>query len=239
LRSTLEEALETHVASTVLFEALGAAGAEVPQSREEVLAVVRGPLREVLARRLDAEHAAGLVTRLEEQLGPPPAEPGAEAASPDDVSTVELPLDELAERTSREDETTAVPTAEAVRVLVLAAGSGFARRLELTLGERRVEATHVDGPAGLARALEAEPPAIALLDATDFPAIDRSAVLAAAADLPGTTACVLWGAELPYGRRFVEGIDEGTRRWVLLELREGIGPLLDLVRSRRRSRRAT
>jgi len=229
LRSTLEESLETHVASTVLFEALGAAGAEVPQSLEEVLRVVRGPLYEVLARRLDGEQAQILVERIEEQLAP----------RPDDPSTVELALDELAVQTGREDATTAVPTADAVRVLVLASGSGFARRLEVTLGGRRVDAVHVDGPAGLNRALEEGPPAILLLDASDFPAIDRGAVLSTALSLPSTTACVLWGAELPFGRRFVQGIDQQRRRWVVLELREGIAPLIDLIRSRRRRRPRT
>lgn len=224
LRDTLEESLETHVASTVLFEALGASASGVPQTEDEVLAVVRGPLREALARRLDAEKAELLVDRIAEQLTPRPEEP----------STLELSLDELAEETSREDATTAFPTAEAVRVVVLAAGPGFARRLEITLGEDRVEARHADGPAGLKSALEGDPPAILLLDATDFPALEPNAVLSAANGLPATTSCVLWGAELPYGRRVAGAIEGLERRWVTLELEEGIAPVLDLIRSRRR-----
>lgn len=230
LRSTLEQALETHVASTVLFEALGGAGHGVPQTREDVLRVVDGPLRAALARRLDAGEADLLVERITEQLTPPP-----EDVSTEDVSTVELPLDELAEETRREDATTAFPTAEAVRVLVLSSGPGFAHRLELALGEQRVRPAHVDGPNALTAALEEDdPPAIVLLDAADFPAIERNAIFSLAHALPTTTACVLWGAELPFGRRFVEGIDERERRWVVLELKEGIAPLLDLIRSRRR-----
>lgn len=228
LRSTLEQALETHVASTVLFEALGSAGQTVPQTREDVLRVVEGPLRRALARRLDAGEADLIVQRIAEQLAPPPP------PSPEDLSTVELPLDDLAEETRPQDATTAFPTAEAVPVLVLSSGPGFAHRLELALGEQRVKPRHVDGPTALKAALEGEPPAIVLLDAADFPALERSAILSLAHGLPATTACVLWGAELPFGRRFVQAIEAQGRRWVVLELKEGIAPLLDLIRSRRR-----
>lgn len=234
LRSTLEESLEAHVASTVLFEALGAAGPDVPHSLEEVLWVVRGPLREALARRLDGEQVRLLLERIEALLAPPTEEPDPRV---EEATTVELSLDELAESSTRGDATASVPTADAVRVLVFASGSGFARRLELALGERRVHAVHVESPAALSAALEDGPPAVVVLDATDFPTIDGNQVLSALTSLPRTTACVLWGTELPYGKRFLAAAEAHDRPWVTLALREGIGPLLDLIRSRRRMSR--
>ena len=228
LRRTLEQALETHLASTVLFEALGAAGSEVPQSLDDVLLVVRGPLRDVLSRRLGTEEANLLVGRVEDQL------------TPNEPSTVEVSLDDFALESSRKDDsTTAVPTAlEAVRVMVLAGGQAFAHKLEVALGSERVDPFVVSSPVELKDALVAAPPAILLVDATDFPGIDSKALIGAAHAVPTTTACVLWGLELPYGRQFVAAIEAQHRRWVTLELREGIAPLLDLVRSRRKPRPA-
>ena len=227
LRKTLEDALETHLASTVLFEALGASGSRIPETLDDVLRIVNGPLRAALTERLDVDGANALVTRIVKQLEPPKSEP----------LTLELSLDNLAEETRRgEDATMAFPTASrAVGVLVLAAGGGFAYRLELALGERRVAPETVRGAPALKKALAGDPPAVLVLDGTDFPAIDHQVLVKAAEKLPATTACVLYGAELPYGKSFVKRLGPDQTRWVTLELREGVAPFLDLVRSRRKS----
>ncbi len=69
-------------------------------------------------------------------------------------------------------------------------------------------------------------------DATDFPPFGPSAVVAPSPRLPSTTTGVPWGAELPHESTLARAL-EGDGREV--ELREGIAPLLDGVRSRRRS----
>lgn len=227
LRRALEESLEKHVASTVLFEALGAAGG-VPQTVEEVLRVVRGPLRDVLGRKLDAETADGLLGRIEAQL------------QPYDLSTVELPLDELVEETRTDaDATVQMPTEDrAVPVLVMATSGSFAARLQVTLGERRVDAYWAHDKDSFDEAVDLREPAIALIDGTDFASVDARDILAMFRVLPPTTARVLWGAELPYGRNVIELLGGEASGWVMLELREGISPLLDLVRSRRSATRS-
>ncbi len=227
LRRTLEEALDTRLASSVLFEALGASGKGVPQTQDEVLRVVHGPLREALSRRMGDPDALAIVDRIHDAL----------ARAYDAVTTQERPLDELAAETSPDEATASFPTQDrAVPVLVIASGRGFEHRLGIALGEGRVAPVTVRSHEGLRRALDSETPALFLVDASDFPAIDPSRVLAAADSLPSTTTCVLWGAELPYGKSFARAIEAHPRRWITLVLREGIDPLLDLVRSRRRSR---
>ncbi|MFK7990274.1 MAG: hypothetical protein AB8I08_29910 [Sandaracinaceae bacterium] len=223
LRRTLEEALDTDVASTVLFEALGESATGVPRTRDEVLFVVQGPLREVLTRRLDAVQAERLVHRVEHQLSP--AEP----------VTLEMPLEDLASEGRREDATATVPTSAAVPVLVVASGPAFAVKLELALGERRVSPRTASDPASLEDALGDATPALMIVDATSPPTLSDTIVIRAGHTLPTTTACVLFGVELPYGRRLLKSIDAQDRPWVTLERREGVAPLFDLVRSRRRS----
>jgi hypothetical protein len=227
LRRTLEEALDTRRASSILFEALNAAGKRVPRTHDEVLAVLRGPLRGVLARQLGDEEAGALVGRIESALMP----------ACDPVDTQEVPLDELAAQTRLEDATAVFPTEDrAVPILIAAAGRGFEQRVAIALGERRAAPTTVSSHEGLQRALDRPPPAVYLIDATDFPAIDPGRLLNAARALPSTTVCVVWGVDLPFGRNLARAVAAHDRTWVLLELREGIAPLLDLVRSRRKSR---
>ena len=219
--------LDTRRASSILFEALNAAGSRVPQTGEELREVVRGPLRAVLVRELGDESADALCDRIEEELAP----------AYDALDTQEVPLDELAAETRPEEATTAFPTADrAVPISIAAAGRGFEQRLAIALGERRAAPFTVSSHEGLQRALADDPPPVYLIDASDFPAIAPSRLLTAAQALPSTTACVVWGADLPFGRNLVAATASHDRNWVLLELREGIAPLLDLVRSRRRSR---
>lgn len=227
LRRTLEQALDSRLASSLLFEALGASGGGVPQSREEVLAVVHGTLRDALARRVGQGEAASIVERIDHAL----------ADAYDAVATQEVPLDQLAAQTSPDEATAAFPTDDrAVRVIVVAGGRGFEQRLAVALGERRIAPHTVRSHEGLRQALDDDAPAIFLVDASDFPAIDPAHLLAAGEALPRATTCVLWGAELPYGKNLLRSIAAHERPWTTLELREGIDPLLDLVRSRRRSR---
>jgi hypothetical protein len=230
LRRALEQSIETRLASAILFEALGAGQQSIPHTAAEVLSVVRGPLREVLARRMGGEAAGELVAGIEREL----------LAVHDDPVTLETPLDDLVAETRRGEETTAAfPVAErAVPVLVVASGRGFEQRLALSLGELRAAPVTVRSHEALQRALDEATPPIFLIDAADFPAIDPDRLLAAADGLPPTSVCVLWGAELPYGRNLQKSLAQRPRSWVTLELRGGIEPLLDLVRSRRRSRRA-
>lgn len=222
LRRALEDALETGVASTVLFEALDAAGTEVPRTAEEVLAVVRGPLLEALKSRIDEYEAALLISRIQAQLEPEP-------------STVEVPLEEFVARSEREDATAQILTLEgAVKVFVLSAGRSFARRLLTSLGEHRVDPFVASHPSAWPHPQD---PAIVLLDASDFPACAPGAVVAWADELPASVACVVWGSDLPYGKNFAKAIEGASRDWLTLELDVGIAPFLDLVRSRRKRSR--
>lgn len=225
LRRALEDALDTRLASAVLFEALGEAGCSVPQNLSELLDVLRGPLYEVLARRLDETRAAILVEQIEEELTP----------ETDALATVEVPLELLVPRTEREDATAPVLRRSApVSVSVLAEGQGLAMRLVTTLTDERVSPHAHSDPE---RWPEAEPPQIVILDAGDFPThTTPRRIIEWGLTLPATTARVLWASKLPYGKSFQKELAKDPGEWLTFDQREGIEPLLDLIRSRRRSR---
>lgn len=221
LRRTLEEALTAKVASAVLFEALGTGGG-VPRSLSEVLAIVHGPLRAILEKRLGASDASALVAKIEAGLRP----------VWDEVATVDAPLDELAAQASA-DATAAFPVQRnPVMVAIVAGGPGFELRLATALGPQRAAPFTVRSLADL-RELAESPPGVLLVDASDFPPVRAPEIVEVARKLPRSTACVLYGCDLPYGNAFLSVLAGEARPWVTLELREGIAPLLDLIRSRR------
>ena len=154
-----------------------------------------------------------------------------------DPSTLEMPLDELAAETRREDSTSSFTTAhEVVSVMVVAASLGFAQRINVAFGTGRVAPWVVSTELELADGLEGTPPPIVIVDASDIPAIPQRALMQKLTALPSTTACVVWGRELPYGRSLTQAAEASGRAWITLEKKEGIAPLLDLVRSRRKGR---
>jgi len=79
------------------------------------------------------------------------------------------------------------------------------------------------------------PPAIVMVDATNPPAIEPHDVALGLSKLPETTACVVWGWELPYGASVVEAMEKASVEAVLLRTDDDIEPLLDLIRARQKT----
>lgn len=223
IRETLESKLSTKLTSKVLFEALEKTQGNPPHSREDLEAWVKGPLQATVNSAVDAAQAEDVREALNARLTELLAGNGVQ---PEGDTT---PRAVLAEVTRRDrDATVAIPTGgEPVRVTVIASGMGFAGRLDAALGAKRVNVDAVHAAEGV----KDKAPAIALVDATDFPPIEPEALANSMDGLPNTCARVIWGADLPYGARVV-GAMKGP--CVALQISEGIEPLIDLVRSRRR-----
>jgi hypothetical protein len=213
VREVLEGVLAPKLAQAVLFEALGSAR-ELPNTTTDLLHLVRGPVHESVQERAGSSQATAVVARLEHMLArrlsqPPPPADG--------------------------DATVAVPThEEAVHMLIVASGPWFGGRLSAALGPERVAPAYASHAAALEGAWDAHFPAVVLVDATDFPAIDPGALAAGLRGLPGTTTVAIWGSELPYGRKVRFALEEGGVGAMAFEQAGGIDPLLDLIRSRRR-----
>jgi hypothetical protein len=129
------------------------------------------------------------------------------------------------------DATRALPTLrEPVPVVLIAAGRQFADKLAVALGPKRILALPCHDLDSLQRLIHREEVALAVIDASDFAAIEPATLARTLAGLRATTARVVWAGSLPYGRALLEQLSDQAP--VSLEADEGIEPLLDLIRSR-------
>jgi hypothetical protein len=122
----------------------------------------------------------------------------------------------------------------AVTVLVIAGSDEFAARLEAALGPARV-ATRTATTLREVEALTAPSRAssIVLVDAMEFPPVEPVALAGLLGGLPASTVRAIWGADLAYGSVVLSELIGRGLPATPLDRREGIEPLLDLVRSRR------
>ncbi|MEM9193604.1 MAG: hypothetical protein AAGF12_30800 [Myxococcota bacterium] len=224
IRRIIEGVLSPSRTSTVLFEALAAHGDEIPRNDHDVRALVRGPLRSALSNRVGEEQTNSLIEVIESAL--------SEVLDPDAAAPTPIPDEPPTMAALDPDATAAFPLASApVEVAVVAGGRGFADRLAMALGPRRVAPRAVSGAAQL-KSLTPEP-AIVIVDGTDFTAIEPDVWARLFTQLPPTTVVVVWAAGLPYGRTTVEALTIASVDAIALKRTEGIEPLLDLIRSRR------
>lgn len=234
LREALEGVIPPALVTPVLFEALEPYGDLLPAGGSGLLEVVRGPLAEVVKRRIGPAAAASVVEHIEQIVRATMSTLEGSTSAPFEQPTPIVPIERHIHEREREA-TQQVPLARsAVAVLVVAAGQGFAQRLGAVLGEG-VVAPFVLGAASSVRArLEGRgAPDVVLVDAGDFPPVEPDELAAALDAGPLTLVRVLWGADLPYGRGVAAAATARGIALVALDRAHGVDPLLDLVRSRR------
>lgn len=215
IRESLESVVAPQVVSSVMFEALSEAGGQIGEGPEGARAFVDGPIRAALQKRLgdDADPIVDDLGRLLSQIAPARPVSGREL----DV-TREVYLD-----------------ARPVIVFVISSSSGFADQLQAALGPARVTTVPVPSLEHLHRHLQVAAPPIVLVDAADFAPIEPDDLASALVRLPATTVRAIWGADLPFGGAVLRALVQRKAPATPLDRREGIDPLLDLVRSRRAS----
>lgn len=210
VREALEGVLSPASAASSLFAALD--GTAVPTDRPSVIRFVDGPLREVLAQRLGAAEARGVVDRI--------------------LLPLEAATRPNATRRLDDDKTKALPlSTHAVPVTIVSETNGLANRLRAALGPALIS---VESTSSAAEAVGQSPePAIVVVDASDFPPATVDSVAGALRHLPDTTACVVYSAELPFGQRALKALMFAGRDAVAITRADGVEPLLDLIRARR------
>lgn len=120
---------------------------------------------------------------------------------------------------------------EAVPVLIVASSFALAYRLEAALGPTHVATETVDDLRRLRVAVRELRPRVVVVDAIDAPALEP-ALLAEDIALPGVV-CVVWGREMAYAKRVHDALDALEALGVSIARKDGIEPVVDLVRSLR------
>lgn len=223
MREVLESALASDVASRVMFDAL--AGRAMPKDGDDVLAFVRGALRVRLVAHLGAAQADELVGQLDAML--------ARHAATGSFVDVEVDVDALADGEPSVTRAMAIKFRAPVPVLVAAGSDRLATLLEAALGPACVVTTVAGDAAALRRRSFADSPLLALIDGEDPPAATPDELAGALAAMPDGVVRVAWAADAPALAPVLRALDRRGTYVVRLERKDGVEPLLDLVRSRR------
>lgn len=215
IREALEGLIEPRVASSVIFEALERGGVErLPSDAEGLLSFIQGPLQQATEERVGESTAGDVVDRLTEVLERALRRPDQAAQS----RTVEVPAG-----------------AGPVRVLVMGRGTSLAVRLRAALGGDRVAvgaATALPAAEHLVTNLN---PELVVLDAVDPIQDSTEALVSLLRGLSPACTRLVWGREQPWAERMAETLESAGVPFTPVDRREGVDPLLDLIRSRPRS----
>ena len=213
IRETLEGVLHPSTASTLFFVALQESGGALPQTANEALELVNGPIRRALIEKLGEDGAL-----VADQLGMMLA------------SISRTPR----KRPSRHDETTrAIQLSGAtLPVFILTANADLVPQLSAALGPEVMSPLLVRDAAMLRDRLAQIAPSFVLIDASDFPAIDPSDLAQTLRPLPSTVVKAVWGAGLPYGQGVMGAAHQLGFSLTPFERSEGTEPMLDIIRSR-------
>lgn len=217
IRETLEGVLHPSTASTVFFEALQDAGGTLPTEHRDVLALVRGPLKTRLTERVGQADASAMLGQLEAMLAT--------------IAPERAPR----KRPSRHDEQTRnlVISDEVLPIFVLSSGRELSEQLKAALGPAVMSAVPAEDQGQLETRLSQIAPAMVLIDAANFPAIEPEILVDLLAPLSPDVVKALWGADLPYGQGVMEAAQRRGVGVTPFDRAEGAAPIIDVIRSRR------
>lgn len=216
IREVLEGMLHADMAGTVLFDALERAGEE-PTTREGWIDFVAGPLGEAVAERTSDDERDLVVARITQILG------SIRESQPD-------------ERPSRRSQapTHRFPTMSGpTRMLIFAGSHRLGRRLKSALGAQCAPVVFEALPRMNELAHDFEPQML-VVDLTDPPSSGLDELVAQASRNLGPDVLVLiWDEGSRIGQALSEAFEQSGRRVSWIDRREGVNPLLDLIRATR------
>jgi hypothetical protein len=221
VREVLEGALPSELATAMIFRALRDVD-ELPQDRESVLALCRGPLASALTAKVGPDVTEEVLARIEQVL------------VRGDRTGTEVPLEIDVDFEDDVDSTLMMPIAFSapVSVLVVSSKFRFAERLVASLGDERVYVTSAMDERELRKSVFTVQPLLVVVDGTAAPAMGDELLAQCMRDLPDNALGVVWGDDTPYGRSVLAMLQSTGTNSVGIDEGEGIGPILDLVLAR-------
>jgi hypothetical protein len=221
LHEVLEGAMTRPVAARLVFEALG--DCRVPESIDDLLAFAQGPLAIRLVAYLGATPAEEMTTRLVRLL-----ERRKRTGSFSDLEITLAPDDETAPTRA-----VAVAVDDPVPVMVVGGTYELSLLLDVVLGDDFASVTPCRDAAEIRRLTFAELPFVVVVDG-ESPPDDPIGVAGALADMPASVVRVIWAADAPAAAPVARALVARGGYAVQVSRSDGIDPLLDLLKSRRR-----
>jgi len=210
IREALEGLVEARTASAIVFDALGRAEA-IPQDVDGLILFLEGPLHECTSRQAGSNVAASLVERVLAMFR-------AGSPSRDVATTLQLPRG-----------------TGPVRVMVLSRNTILSLRLRAALGPDVVGVAAVCELGKARTAIERMGPEVLILDGVEPMVDDPAALSEVIALVPSPATRAIWGGELRWAAAAVAAFAADQQEVTPVDRREGVEPLLDLIRSRLRS----
>ncbi len=215
--------LTPQLASRLLYLALVEFGLEPPSNAMDLERFLTAALTPVLGEQLDEGRASEIVGSIQavvrerrrivsrgSAITLPP--PGFSAES---ETTEELPM-----------------LTPLLHVAVFAASAALARRLATTFGGRRVACAPVLALSEVERLAQSPNAHMLIIDATDLTEASPESLAEILGRLERRVLRVLWGSDLPFGRRVKQHLPSLDDQLIQLRRGDGIEPLLDLIRAR-------
>ena len=233
VRETLEGLMRPEVATSVLFHAMQDGGGP-PETHEQVMALVRGPISILVDERMGAGFGDELLRSIEHRLrfgGLPSSKPPPPAPPEEDLlATVEMSLEDDDDDYEPSVTKTVHLVDRPVPVVVHSPADTLTRILRFALGAHRVAPSSVGDAHALQRAIFARAPLFVLVDAERLDEREVERVARVLDKMPTQTMPVVWGLETVPGRM----LERRVRNPLALSLHrvEGIEPVCDLILSR-------
>jgi len=223
IREALEGVVQPKIATEALFEALTDYEPEELADPDTLYTMLTMHLRASLERRVGAEPANAAIEHvaavLERILAP------SAAASESDRTTQEFEAHATLE---------IMRGTGPVQLVVCAAGPRLAKHLMAAVGANRVTTATVRNSYETKIVVEEMEPEIFVFDGANLPSDEPDALAAAVKSASANMWIVVWSSDMPEERALMAAFEKRGVPATSFDREEGVGPLIDLIRSRGR-----
>lgn len=223
IREALEGVVEPKIATEALFAALADYEPDELSDPDALNTMVTMHLRAALEKRVGAASANAAIEHVSGLLATILARPAA--TSDGERATLEWELHSTLE---------IMRGTGPVQLVVCAGGPRLAKHLLSAVGPSRVTTATVRNAYETKIVVEGMEPEIFVFDGANLPADEPDALAAAVKSASANMWIVMWSADMPEERALMAAFERKNVPATSFDREEGIGPLIDLIRSRGR-----
>lgn len=223
IREALEGVVETKIATEALFEALADYEPDELSDSDALNTMVTLHLHAALQKRVGASSAGAAIEHVSGQLSAILARPAA--AADGDRPTLEWEMHSTLE---------IMRGTGPVQLVVCAAGPRLAKHLMAAVGPTRVTTATVRNAYETKIVVDGMEPEIFVFDGANLPDDEPAALATAVKSASSNMWIVVWSTDMPEERALLAAFEQQNVPATSFDREEGIGPLIDLIRSRGR-----